>query len=227
MRTRMVLGGFLCAAVAVWLSGSVLAQSKEKSGGAHGQGHGEHAGHGHEGHDHGDPGQMSEEEMMKQWMALNAPDEHHQHLAAMEGVWKTESKWWMSPESEPSMSTGKSVKKMVLDGRYLREESEGEVGPGMSFQGLGFTSYDKAAGQFQATWMDSMSTSLIYATGTCDASGKKFEYHGAYMDPMMKKMKKFRNVLKVINNDKHVFEMYESMEGAPEFKTLEITYTRG
>lgn len=230
MQIRKVLTGVLCASVAVWFSAAAVAQDpKAKPAGEpkkEAKGH-DHAGHGHEGHDHGDQADMSEEEMMKAWMAMNATGANHGHLKAMEGTWTTATKWWMSPDAPPSASTGKSVKKLIMGGRFLMEEHNGNMGPDMPFTGIGYTGFDNATQKYQATWMDSMSTGLFMATGTCDASGKSFEYRGEQMCCMTKQMKKYRNVVKVINNDKHVFEMYESTGGAPEFKTLEITYTRG
>ncbi len=50
--------------------------------------------------------------------------------------------------------------------------------------------------------------------------------HGEYLDPMSKQMMKVRYVIRRINDDKHVFQYFMTMPGAPEHKSMEIEYTR-
>lgn len=221
MKLRWWLSGILCAAVAVLFAGEGIAQDKKGHEG-HGHDHGSH-----EGHDHAQgEGQMDEEAMMEAWQAANAVGEHHHAFRPMVGTWKVESKWYMAPDAEPGISTGKSVKTLIFDGRFLKEELFMEESAFGAFQGLGYAGYNSTTGQYEHTWMDSMSNMIMTSTGTADASGKTFTYKSEYMDPMMKQMRKARVIIKVINNNKHLFEMYESVAGHPEYKAMEITYTK-
>ena len=99
----------------------------------------------------------------------------------------------------------------------------GAMGP---FQGRGFLGYDNHKKKYFSLWMDSMSTGVMMSEGTCDDSHKVFTYVGAADDPWTGEPKKFRSVLKVINEAKLSFEMFETGEDGKEKKSLEVNYTR-
>jgi hypothetical protein len=61
--------------------------------------------------------------------------------------------------------------------------------------------------------------------GKYDAAAQQFAMTATYTDPMTMKEKTTRMVSKTIDNNKHVFSMYDTVEGK-EALTMEITYTR-
>ncbi len=117
-------------------------------------------------------------------------------------------------------------RKMILDGNVLQESFKGEF-DGKTFTGLGMMGFDSHKKHFITTWADNMSTNISIMHGTWDAEKKTFISVGEEFDPKSKKMMKMRDVLKVVNEDEQMFEMYRQSEGeSKEFKVLDITYKR-
>lgn len=165
-------------------------------------------------------------EMMKKMEALAAPGPEHQMLASLAGEWATEAKCFMAgPEAPPTVTKGTCKGKMILGGRFLQEEFEGDM-MGKQFQGIGLLGYDKFNKRFVNLWMDSMGTGFFTSEGTCDESGKVLTLNGKMDDPMTgEKAKPMRLVTKILSPDKHVFEMHDVALGEKS-KVMEITYVR-
>jgi len=158
-------------------------------------------------------------------MKLAQPGAHHERLKAMVGKWEMTGKSSMSPAIEPVSWGGLSEKKMILGDRFLREEVHSEM-MGQPFTGIGVVGYDNLLAKYVWIWMDDMSTGIMVSEGTCDDSGKILTLSGEYMDPMEGTMKTARSVIRIISEDKHVFEMYNKGPDGKEFKSMEITYVR-
>lgn len=173
----------------------------------------------------GQEGQPNHEEMMKAYMDASQPVEQHKFLAALAGTWTAEGKCYMDPGQPPMTSTGTAERTMIMDGRFCVEKYNGEM-MGSPFEGMGITGFDRGTNKFTAVWLDNWGTCVMTGTGTCDASGKEFTYNMSYFDPVMKQETNMRNVLRVINDKKHVFEMYGPGPDGKETKMMEITYTR-
>jgi len=69
----------------------------------------------------------SEADMMNMMMELAKPGENHKLLQSGAGTWSYTVKWWMSPEAPPSTSTGTSVARAVMDGRYVITDHTGKM----------------------------------------------------------------------------------------------------
>ncbi|GLH65839.1 DUF1579 domain-containing protein [Geothrix edaphica] len=167
----------------------------------------------------------AQQAMMEAWQKAATPGSNHKLLAGLTGQWTFATKMWMEPGAPPEMSTGSAVYTPLMDGRFIQGEYTGTFG-GMAFQGLGLTGYDNVARHFTATWADNMGTAIMLMTGTYDPTSKTFTYKGD-MDDMMKPgtKVKVRQTVKILSDDSHVMEWYES-RGGKEIKTMEITYTR-
>ena len=175
----------------------------------------------------GQPGAPSAEEkaMMEAFDRMAKVGDNHKLLGAMAGEWNTVVRSWMKPGAEPMESKGVSSDRPVMGGRYIQTDFKGDF-MGQPFQGFGMSGYDNVTGKFWSTWSDSMSTGVMHVRGTYDAASKPFTYRGEMPDPMKAgALVKFRETVKIVDADKHVFEMYETHEGV-ETKTMEITYTR-
>jgi hypothetical protein len=181
------------------------------------------------------PGQSDEQKMMAEMMALMQPGDNHKLLEALAGEWSYTIRHWMDPDpsAPPQESTGTAVSKSILGGRYIQQEVAGRFqmpGPDgkmtdYDFKGIGITGYDNVKKKFFNTWFDNMGTGVMVSEGTYDPATKTYTYAGEYeMMPGM--TMKARYTLKIIDKDKHVFEWYESMAGAPERKSMEIAYSR-
>ncbi|MBU0637639.1 MAG: DUF1579 domain-containing protein [Planctomycetes bacterium] len=172
----------------------------------------------------GKPDQMAE--MMTKWQELNAKGPEHKHFEAMVGTWDTMSRMWMAPGTEPTISKGTAIFRLMLDGRYIEQVYKCDMF-GAPFEGRGIEGYDRFKKKYVSIWMDNMSTGMFVTYGTLDAAGKVFTYYGKADDPMTgEKDKLVKSVAREITDDKVVFEMFGNLPDGTEFKSMEITYTR-
>jgi len=144
--------------------------------------------------------QAAMNDMMKRMTELASPSEGHAKLNDLVGVWDAETKMWMGGEGsgQPSISKGTAEYSWVLGGRFLREGYNGEM------MGFGFTGYDNYAKKYKVLTlygkMDEWTTGEL---------GKNVKY-----------------VTRIIDRDKHVFEILDLAIGEPSTKVVDITYTR-
>jgi hypothetical protein len=167
---------------------------------------------------------MDIEAMMEVYKKLAIPGAPHKLLAGMAGSWATKVKTCMEPNKPPLESTGTSEQKMILGGRFLQQEFTGEM-MGRPFTGIGVTGYDNHTKKYVSTWMDSMGTAILFFEGTASADGKTITQESRYDDPI-KGPTKWRSVTRIVDDNTHVFEMYETDKKGKEEKMMEITYTR-
>jgi hypothetical protein len=173
-----------------------------------------------------------EKEMMAMMMEMAKPGENHKQMQEMVGTWSYVVKWWMNPEGPPSESTGASVTRSVMDGRYFISEHQGKMqmpGPDgkmadMEFKGMAIEGYDNAKKKFVSSWIDNMGTGIMNSEGTYDPATKTLTYYAEY-EPMPGMKTKMREVIKKTDKDHHSIEFFE-VRGEKEVKTMEISYTR-
>lgn len=168
----------------------------------------------------------AESEMMAAWIALSLPGEHHKHLQPTIGHFKNKIKWRMAEEAPWKTSEGSIDRKWILGNRFIEETVKGEM-DGQMYEGLGLLGYDNGLKCYVSMWLDSMGTGMMTSKGQCDASGKVFTFSGDMYDPMVQKNKTVKSILRIINNDKFTFEMFDKDDTGKEFMSLSITYTRG
>ena len=120
---------------------------------------------------------------------------------------------FMEP-GEPMESTGKSVIKSVMDGRYIEEHFTSDM-MGQPFVGRSILGYDNVKGKYVSIWFDNMGTGISQMEGTYDEATKTLTTSGiSEMKPGEKT--KMRMTDKEVEKDTHMMEMYMSMgEGAP------------
>jgi hypothetical protein len=156
---------------------------------------------------------------------FSQPGPEHKVLRALAGKWKAEVQFRMGPKGEPMKSEGTMARRLVLGGRFLRELYK-STSPEMPFTGMGMLGYDKGKKKYNAMWTDSMSTAIMVTYGTYDAAKKTFTFDMEMDDPVAKKKTKGRNLIRIIDKDHHVQEMYHQDDKGKEFKAMEIKYSR-
>ena len=75
-------------------------------------------------------------------------------------------------------------------------------------------------------WADTMGTQLLTMKGTASPDGTVFTYYGEMDEPMMGvigRTVKFQT--KVVDNDTHVFSIYD-LHAGDDYKVVEVTYKR-
>jgi hypothetical protein len=208
----LTLRSVLCSVVLVAATALITTQAMSQDHGAKKDGKGQ-------------AGAMNDE-MMKKMMELGAPGPQHKKLDVLAGEWNVKSKCWMDPKGEAEEGGGKATFKWVLDGRYLTQEYQGTSAMG-PFSGIGYFGYDNAKKEYWALWMDSMSTSTMITPGMADSAGRTFTFRsGSFECPMTGKPTQMKMVLKVESPSKMTYEMYVTQQGTPEYKNMEITYTK-
>src|SRR6266852_9004741 len=71
--------------------------------------------------------QMDPQAIMEVYKKLATPGEPHKLFASLAGSWETKTKEWMEPGKPPTESTGSAEMKMLLDGRFLYQEFNGNM----------------------------------------------------------------------------------------------------
>jgi len=170
-------------------------------------------------------GKMDEKAMMEMMAKYSTPGAEHKKLESFVGTWDTTTRMWMEPKAPPQESKGTAENKMTMGGRFLEQNYEGTF-MNQPFTGKGYTGYDLYRKQYVGTWMDSMGTTIMNTTGTADASGKTMTFKGTMDDYMTGKKANLKEVVTVVDDDHHTFEMWWPGPDGKMFKTLEIQYTR-
>jgi hypothetical protein len=164
--------------------------------------------------------------MMEAFKKMSDPGEFHAHLKPLVGHWAWVVRHRDSPDQPWMESKGTSERKWTLDGRFLLEEVKGEMMEVAPFQGLGISTYDKVKKKYVSVWADSFGAGFVISEGTCDPSGKVITYRNERPDLMSGQTKRYKSVLRIINNNKHVFEGYDTTPDGKEFMSFEATSTR-
>ena len=173
------------------------------------------------------PKEMTPQERaaMEAWMKVATPGEGHKVLEPMVGSWDVQMTMWQAPGAPAQVSKGVSEDTWVLGGRFVRESVHSEFN-GMPFEGLGYTGYDNYKRQYVGSWMDTMGTMMMTMTGSADASGKVITATSTMDDVMSGKKITVRQVTRIVDANKHVFEMFGPDPTGSEFKMMEAVYTR-
>jgi len=162
------------------------------------------------------------QEMMEKAAALGP---QHEQLKKMVGEWNCTVKTMMDPSQPPTETKSTAVITSLMDGRYFQEQATGEM-MGKPFQGMSITGYDNIMKKYVSTWIDNAGTGIMTSEGTADATGNVITWTGWSSDPMTGKKVKYRMVTRILDDNKHVFEMFGAGPGGKEAKMMEITYDR-
>lgn len=166
-----------------------------------------------------------EKAMMEAFQKAATPGEAHKKLSSMIGTWDTVVNFWPAAGAPAQRSTGFSDNRWILGGRYVEQRFTGTA-MGQPFEGIGYTGYDNIKKQYFGTWMDSMSTGIMLTTGAAEEGGKQWKFKGTMDDPVSGKSLPVEEKVTIVDNDKHVFEMWSPGRDGKMYKSMEIVYTR-
>ena len=155
------------------------------------------------------------------------PTPEHQRLAHNVGTWDATIKSWMQgPQSEPVVSKGVEIHKLMPGGLWALSEFHGKFGD-MDFHGQGQTGYDPAKKKYIGTWVDSMAPTIMMMEGDFDPQTKTLTMYAKGTGPDGKPYDaKMVEVYK--DKENRVFTMsMKSDETKGEFvKMMEISYVK-
>jgi hypothetical protein len=165
--------------------------------------------------------------IMKNWMEYATPGEVHKMMASWNGNWDGEVTMWETATSAPQKSTTKSVNKMIFGGRYQVSNHTGNM-MGMPFEGQSTMGYDNGRKEFVSSWIDNMGTGIMYLSGPWDAASKSITLTGKMVDPSAGNGHEvtMKEVLKIVDDNTQIMEMYAPGKDGKEFKTMEIKSVR-
>ena len=152
------------------------------------------------------------------------PGPEHELFKMDAGTWDAVVE--MTPPGAPPMtSKGVQIDTVGCSGLCLVTEFTGEMGPGMTFEGRGLTSYDPKKKKYVGSWSDSMSAGLAVTEMTYDPATRKGT---AWMEgpDMTGTIVKSKSVSEYPDNDHKVMTMYTTAPDGKEVQTLRISYTR-
>lgn len=167
---------------------------------------------------------LTPEEEQKAWMEYATPGTMHDWMAKNNGTWESEMKMWMNPDSPAINTTGKTVFKTVMGGRYQEGVHTGNS-MGMPFEGLSIMAYDNAKKVFISTWIDNMGTGIMTMEGTYDSTSKTLTMKGKMVDPVTGKDNDVREITTFVDDNTQKLEMYCTMHGK-EMKAMEMVSKR-
>jgi len=159
-------------------------------------------------------------------MKYASPGPEHTLLEKSVGSWKITTRVWMDPSKPAETSTGRCEIRLIMGGRFLRQECVGEL-MGQSFEGIGIEGYDNFKRKYVSVWFDNTSTSLSVMSGNCDTQGERCTFYGEMDDFLTGEAgKQLMSTTRWEDEDTIVFEMYD-MQGGPDWvRVMEIVYER-
>lgn len=178
--------------------------------------------------------EMPDEAAIQKWIESTKPNDRHRFLEQFVGEWDTTMKMYWDPAGEPMVTRGTCTYTMMHGGRFLRLDTKSKMvmpTPAGEMQeidmtGLGITGFDNIKNQYVMSWTDSLSTAIYTGKGGMSPDGKSVTFFGEMDEPLTGEMgKTIKYVLRVIDADRHTFEVYEVLYGEP-FKVVEIEYAR-
>jgi hypothetical protein len=170
-------------------------------------------------------GGSAAEEMRRKVEAAATPGAAHKSLEDLIGDWKAEVKCWHEPGGTPEVSRGTAKVFWILGGHFLKEEFTGRM-MGRPFYGLTLMGYDNTKQTFNSVWVSDMQTSMFISEGKGESGNQVITLEGkATCAATGRTDLTIRTVLRILDSENHVFEMYDTSKGE-KAKTLEIVYTR-
>jgi hypothetical protein len=141
----------------------------------------------------------------------------------------------MGPAAPPTETHGTSEVKSVLGGRFVLQNDKSKFPmPDMQtgemkmvpWEGMGLFGYDNYQKVYVGCWADDMGTQLLTMRGNMSQDGKTLTMYGEMDEPMLGiKGRLVRYVTEIINDDHHVFSVYD-LHAGDNYKVVEVAYTR-
>jgi hypothetical protein len=170
------------------------------------------------------PAAMSEAAKMAQWQKAMTPAAGHARLMPLVGSWKATVTFTMAPGAPAQVSSGSSVHRLVLGGRFVEQTYKG-TSMGMPFEGVGFTGYDNVQECYVGSWMDSFGTGIMHSKGAGRPTDDRIDFVAEAIEPSGDK-KVFDTILRIRNHGQHSYEMWTKGPSGKPYRVMLIEYER-
>lgn len=152
-----------------------------------------------------------------------AADPEHARLVSMCGTWDVEVTFWFQPGRPGITTKGTSTIRSLFDGLFVEEKIEGSLN-GTPFTTLAWTGFNTVTHQYEATRIASTNSMRIVESGGYDEKTRQFELKADY--PLAGETWHQRTVIQPVSSNAMVAASYLSFGQVPEWKSVEIKYTR-
>ena len=156
-------------------------------------------------------------------VAALPPGPEHARLTAMTGTWDVEMTFRFRPDGPGVPVKATSTIRPLLGGFFIEETIEGTLN-GAPFTTLAWTGFNTSTKQYEATRIATTNTARIAETGTYDEGTKRFELQADYA--LAGETWHQRTVIQLTSADSMIATSYLSFGTVPEWKGVEIKYTR-
>lgn len=137
--------------------------------------------------------------------------EKHDWLKQLVGEWTYEADAVAGPDQPPVKLKGTETARLLGD--WVLLENRGES-PGGAFTGLLTVGYDPARGKYVATFVCSLSHSMVQYEGTLDAEGKALTLETEIPNPTLGgKLSKHRDTIEIQGKDRKTITSTIEMDG--------------
>jgi hypothetical protein len=173
------------------------------------------------------PSADQQKAMADAWAAAAKPGPEHEWLAkSFAGDWDAAVKFVGAGGS--GESHGAMHCKTILGGRFVQFDYDGNMdtpdGKTTPFKGMGVGAYDNGKKKFVNFWIDEMSTGTMVTEGTRE--GNVLTMDGQTTEPTSGQAMKVREVVTVIDDTHHKYELYMTGPDGTLGKVMEIVYTK-
>jgi hypothetical protein len=150
-------------------------------------------------------------------------DPEHARLTALAGTWDVEMTFKFRPDGPGIPVKATSTIRSLLGGFFIEEKIEGALN-GTPFTTLAWTGYNTGTKQYEATRIASTNTARIAEAGSYDERTRTLELKADY--PLAGETWHQRTVIQLISAVSMIATSYLSFGAVPEWKAVEIKYTR-
>jgi quinol monooxygenase YgiN len=171
------------------------------------------------------------------WMERGLPSEGHAALEPLIGTWRVQKSVFgtmgRSPDLPPIVSDEiTTTREWVAGGRYIQDTTTGSV-DGQPYWRRGWLGYSNMNRRYEWVTIDSLNTTMMIYLGK-PGSGKEqpivltgaFTDQGVVSEGTVGKSVEQRTMIRIDNQDRHVFELYFTPPGAREQLADRSVYTR-
>lgn len=152
------------------------------------------------------------------------PGPEQEFLAKRAGEYTRTIKFVAQPNADANASSGTSKISVALGGRFIVEENNDMVF-GRPVSGTRIYGFNNITKQYEAVWMYTGSTSMIFLTGTSSDGGKTIDLTGATQNLRGEKVP-LHAAIRQVDEGQFVVTLLSTGADGKEAAFQETTYTR-
>jgi Protein of unknown function (DUF1579) len=180
--------------------------------------------------------QSTTQEPVPAWVQRGIPGAGHAALAPLVGSWNVELNIYgtmgRSPDQPPMVSRDiRTTRVWIADGQYIEDTTDGTV-DGKPYWRRGWLGYSNLDRRYEWVTVAPRVPMMIYLGKPDSGEQLPIEVSGVFTDQgvvseqTVGKRVGQRTLIRIENNNRHIFELYFTPPGGKEQLALRMTYTR-